>query len=174
MKKSLIVALAAVLGWIAVPAQAQERSMTMSLSNYDREVSVTYSALRDVRHMGSGFLVDFGKGLKTTESLQVSAVGEFAMNHFTAWTGETYKNLNGGVRLGTIASKARPFGQVMVGLQRDFGVNAFNFQPGGGINLRVGSTTDIKVQLDFPIVRWLGDTYKQVRFSAGVGLPLGR
>jgi hypothetical protein len=171
MKKLSIVGLVALISSLAItPAGAQDRTT----ASYDREISITYSALRDVGHIGGGFLVDFGKQIATVGGMQTSLVGEFGMNQFSYWD-EKYTSVNGGVRFGAMTSnRLRPFAQVVAGLQRDFGENGINIQPGAGMNIRIARSIDLKAQVDFPIVRWLGDTYKQVRVSTGIGLPLGR
>ena len=46
-------------------------------------------------------------------------------------------------------------------------------QPGGGLDIRATKKVDMRIQADFPILRWEGNTYKQFRFSVGLGLPLG-
>jgi hypothetical protein len=138
--------------------------------SYDREVGLTYSFLRDVGENGTtGFLVDVGRRM----SSKASIVGEFAVNHFGSME-ETYVQGAGGVRVGGVAgTKTRPFAQFLVGMQHEFGSTGLVMQPGVGINIGVGRRADVRVQGDFPIVRWEGETYKQFRFGAGIGLALG-
>jgi hypothetical protein len=70
-------------------------------------------------------------------------------------------------------SKARLFFQVLAGPQNSWGSTGYVIQPGAGINLRLSRSLDTKVQVDFPVLRWEGATYNQVRVSFGVGLPFG-
>jgi hypothetical protein len=114
-------------------------------------------------------MFDAAKQLKPNLSL----VAEFAANHFSGFE-ETYTQVGGGIRFGRSLPRVRPFGQVVVGIQRDFGATGFNVQPGGGVNVRLARRADAKVQVDFPIVRWEGKTYEQFRLNVGVGMPLGR
>ena len=166
MKNITLAFVSLVLCSLAMPAVAQERSN----ASYNREVSLTYSFLHDDGHnAATGMNVDFGKQLTGKMSL----VGEVALNHFSSWD-ETYTQVAGGVRFGSVVNaRLRPFAQIMVGVQHDFGSNGFNVQPGAGVNVRLGKGFDAKVQMDLPIVRWEGTTYKQFRLNAGIGVPLG-
>ena len=170
MKKSFIVAIMSfVTVGLASSAFAQDSGGRTNAS-YDREVSFNYSYLRDVGENGSlGFLVDFGKQLTS----HLSLVGEVDLNHFSYFE-ETYVQAAGGVRIGGVTSpRFRPFAQVMVGVQREFGIAGYVVQPGVGMNLAMGGKADLKVQADFPLVRWDADNYQQFRFSVGLGLALG-
>lgn len=151
----------------SVAAQEQQRSD----ASYATETSFTYSLLRDVGETGTtGMVVDFGKQLKP----RLNAIGEVAIHRFASFE-ETYTGVAGGLRYGAVANgRMRPFAQVLVGVQHDFGATGFNIQPGGGLNVRVADKFDAKVQVDFPLVRWEGESYKQFRFSVGLGVPLGR
>jgi hypothetical protein len=170
MMKTSLVALAGllVLG-LAMPAAAQDSSARTDRS-YNREVSFTYSYLRDVGENGNtGFVIDAGKQI----GRHVSLVGEVGMNHFSSFD-ETYIQAAGGVRFGAVTSpRLRPYAQVMAGLQREFDINGFVVQPGAGVSLALARATDLKVQADFPVVRWDGGTFKQFRFTVGLGLALG-
>jgi hypothetical protein len=167
--RSLAPVFALALTTVAIPALAQEQDR--SNASYATEASITYSLLRDVGETGkAGMAVDFGKQLTS----HLSAIGEISLNHFSTFE-ETYTQFSGGVRFGSVVNgRIRPFAQVLVGIQRDFGSNGFNVQPGAGLNIRVARKLDARVQLDAPLVRWEGENYKQFRFIAGVGLPLGR
>jgi len=170
MQKLSLVALASLLSIVfAVPAAAQEGTGRTNAS-YDREISINYSYLRDFGQNGNlGLMVDFGKQL----SANASVIGEFAVNHFSYWE-ENYVQAAGGVRFGAVTSPGlRPYAQIMVGLQREFGESGYVIQPGAGLNIAMGRMTDVRVQVDFPVLKWDGDTFKQFRFSAGLGLALG-
>lgn len=168
---SLVASVALLATALATPAVAQETSTTA----YNNEVGVQYSSLKDVGRYGTtGLLMDFGHKLTTTGKVQTSVVGEFALNHFSRFS-ETYMQAAAGVRFGAMATpKVRAYGQVMVGTQREFGLGGTVIQPGGGVSVRTSKKMDARVQLDFPVVHWNNHTYKQFRFSAGVGLSLGR
>jgi hypothetical protein len=170
MKTMTLVTFAALLTCLtATPALAQEQN-TRTDASYRTEASGTYSMLRDIGENSSmGFLVDFGKQLKP----HMSIVGELGVNNFSEFD-ETYTQFAGGLRIGKATRRVRPFAQVMMGVQHNFGANGFVIQPGGGVNFKVARGMDAKVQLDFPFVQWEGDNYKQFRFSAGIGIPLGR
>jgi hypothetical protein len=165
--RSVLALATIVLSTVAIPATAQERSQ----ASYATEASVSYSVLRDVGESSrAGMVVDFGKQLKP----RLSAIGEIAVNHFSAF-GETYTQFAGGVRFGSVASsRVRPFAQVLVGVQREFGSNGLNVQPGAGLNLRIAKQFDARVQVDVPLLRWEGDSYRQFRLGVGIAVPLGR
>jgi hypothetical protein len=150
---------------------------TRSDDAYDVEVGAMYSFLRDDGENGkAGFVFDVAKRLMASGKMAISGVGELAINHFDFGGGdtETYKAVAGGVRIGAQASPAaRVFGQVLVGDQNAFGVNAFNIQPGAGFNFALGEMLDLRTQVDFPIAKFEGTWFKEFRFSVGVGVPLG-
>jgi hypothetical protein len=158
---------AAVLCSAALPAHAQERSN----ASYATEAGVVYSFLRDVgENATTGMVVDFGKQLTP----HLSAIGEFGLNHF-ATIEETYAQVAGGVRVGSLVNgRVRPFAQVLIGVQHEFGSSGLNVQPGAGLNVRLGKGVDARVQVDVPFLRWEGESYKQVRLGLGLGVPLGR
>jgi len=168
MKKLTLALLSSLLTLAFVtPAFAQDTDR--SINSYNREVAVQYSVLRDIGEMGAGILVDFGKALKPG----ISLVGEFNLNRFSSME-ESYTQVAGGVRFGRMAgSRSRVFAQVMAGPQTSFGSTGFAIQPGVGLNTKMGRRVDAKFQVDFPIVKWEGETYKQVRVSVGLGLPFG-
>lgn len=152
---------------LATPVAAQEGSA----GTYERHLSLNYSFLHDYGQNGTmGFLVDFGKQLKGN----MSVVGEFGVNYFSHWE-ETYTNVGAGIRYGGMArsKKARPFVQLVVGAQHDFGSTGFNIQPGFGLDMKLSRKLDTRLQFDFPIVQWEGKTYKQFRMNIGLGLPFG-
>ena len=170
MKTTSLIALAGLLVCgLSTAAAAQERS---AAGSYERHLSLNYSFLHDDGHSGTmGVMVDFGKQMKGN----LSVVGEFAVNHFSG-AGETYTTVGGGIRYGSMArsKKVRPFLQLVAGPQQSFGSTGFNIQPGFGLDMKISRNMDTKLQFDFPIVQWEGDTYKQFRFNIGVGLPLGK
>jgi len=169
-KMALVVLTTAVAAGAAVPAAAQERGS----ASYKTEASVMYSMLHDFGQTGkAGFLVDIGKQVATVGGMQASVLAEVGVTHFGYWN-ENYSMVSGALRLGKVVSpRVRPFFQILGGVQHDFGSNGINIQPGAGVNIGVAKKIDAKVQMDFPIVRWEGDTYKQFRFSVGIGIPLG-
>jgi hypothetical protein len=170
MKKlSLVAIVSLLLVGLAAPAFAQDGS-GRSNDSYNREISLNYTFLRDVGENGTlGVMADFGKQLTSHASI----VGEFAVTRFSYFE-ENYIQAVGGMRVGGVTgTRARPFAQIVVGLQREFGDNGLVFQPGGGVNFALGRRMDLKAQVDFPVLRWEGETYKQFRFSVGIGLPLG-
>ena len=168
MKNVSIVALAGLLTCsLALPAAAQEAGT----SSYERQLSLNYSFLHDYGENATmGMMVDFSKRVKGN----VSVVGEFGVNYFSGWE-ETYTNVGGGIRYGGMArsKKVRPFVQLVLGGQHNFGSTGINIQPGFGLDMKLSRKLDTRLQFDFPIVQWEGDTYKQFRFNIGVGLPLG-
>ena len=153
---------------LAAPAAAQERTS----ESYNREISFNYSVLRDIGETASvGTSIDFGKKLG---SGPVSIIGEVAFNKFGGDYNETYKQFGGGVRLGKVSGgKTRVFAQMIVAAQRSVGSTGIAYQPGVGLNVRMGGSVDLKLQTDFPIVRWESKTYKQFRVNVGLGIPLG-
>jgi hypothetical protein len=158
---------------LASTAAAQER---LDLTAYRTEMSATTSILRDVGETAmAGFQADFGKQVWMLGSAQLSAVGEVAVHHFNGRFNKIYTQGAGGVRIGAaLSSKLRPYGQIMFGFQREFNSTGSVIQAGGGLNWRAMKKLDAKVQVDFPVLSWRHRTYNQFRFSAGVGIPLGR
>jgi hypothetical protein len=158
---------AAALCTAVLPAHAQERSN----ASYSTEAGVVYSFLRDVgENAKTGMVVDFGKQMTS----HLSLIGEFGLNHFSTME-ETYAQAAGGVRIGSLVNgRVRPFAQVLVGVQHEFGSSGLNVQPGAGLNIRLGKGVDARVQVDVPFLRWEGDNYKQFRLGLGIGVPLGR
>jgi len=152
----------------AAPAAAQETTRT--LGSYATELSFSYSMLHDIGETGPfGIMMDFGKSITN----RVSLVGEFNLHKFTQFD-ETYTQAAVGARVGHMfGSRARLFVQVVAGPQNNFGATGIAVQPGFGVNVRVSRKMDAKFQMDFPIVRWEGETYQQYRFSFGLGLPFG-
>ena len=151
---------------IAVPAFGQEGDR--SNASYAKETSFQYSILHDYGHTGTfGMLFDYGRQMRS----KLSLVAELGLHNVD---GYGYVQGAGGLRFGTMTGrKVRSFVQFVVGPQHEWDATGFVWQPGAGINVRATSKIDLKIQADFPILQWEGDTYKQFRFSVGVGLPLG-
>jgi hypothetical protein len=157
----------------AATAAAQETSANATA--YKLETAVHQVTLRDIGEVSkAGFLVDFGKAVTTLGGMQTSIVGEFAIHKFSGDYDPTYVQGAGGIRFGRATSRLRPFAQVMFGVQHELGSAGMVLQPGAGLNIRTGTMFDARVQLDFPLVWWEGERYDQVRFSIGVGIPLGK
>jgi len=152
---------------LATPAFAQDTADRTSAS-YATETSFQYSILHDYGSTGAfGTLFDFGKQLHRN----LSVIGEVGFHRVD---GYSYTQGAGGVRFGKMTGrKMRSFVQFAAGPQHSWGATGFVLQPGGGIDLRMTKNLDMRVQADFPILRWEGKTYNQFRFSVGLGLPLG-
>lgn len=169
MKKLSIVVVSLFLtAAYAAPAAAQESPRT--LGSYATELSFSYSVLHDIGETGPyGIMMDFGKAI----TKRVSLVGEFNIHKFTQFD-ETYTQAAIGARVGHMfGSRTRLFFQFVAGPQNNFGETGIAMQPGFGVNVRASRHVDARFQMDFPIVRWEGDTYQQYRFSFGLGLPFG-
>jgi hypothetical protein len=166
MKKLSFVVATLLTSAIAAPAFAQEADRTNA--SYAKETSVQYSMLRDYGSTGTfGMLFDFGKQIRPN----LNVIGELGLHRVD---GHSYTQGAAGLRYGKMTSrKVRSFVQFAAGPQNEWGATGFVFQPGAGVNIRASRKLDTKIQADFPILRWEGNTYKQFRFSVGLGLPLG-
>jgi len=166
MKKLSLVIAILVTFTIANAAFAQDTDRTNA--SYAKETSVQYSILHDYGATGTvGMLFDFGKQL----SNKMSVIGELGLHKVD---GYSYTQGAAGLRIGTMTGrKVRSFVQFAAGPQHSWGATGYVLQPGGGVNIRATRHMDLKIQGDFPILRWKNNTYKQFRFSVGFGLPLG-
>ena len=166
MKKLSFVIAILVTGAMVTPAFAQDTDRTNA--SYAKETSVQYSILHDYGSTGTfGMLADFGKQLRPN----LSVIGEVG---FHSVDGYNYTQGAAGMRFGKMTGrKVRSFVQFAAGPQHSWGSTGFVLQPGGGVDIRAAKKVDMRIQADFPILRWEGKTYNQFRFSVGLGLPLG-
>jgi hypothetical protein len=89
----------------------------------------------------------------------------------------------GGVKFASSASRsAVPFFQVLSGVG-NFGagfegesasVNAFAFQTGGGVDVRMGARAALRVQGDYRMLRKDGENLNEFRFAVGVVFGFGK
>jgi hypothetical protein len=159
---------------VATPVLAQERA---------GDVAIGYSVLHDSdaeETFPMGWLFAGGVNLGSN----VALVGEAGGNYKTVDVLGTDVNLRvhtflGGIRVQNHQPKVMPFGQVLVGLAH-MGVsalgegdsaNGFAVQPGGGVDIPLGSRMGARVQGDFRMIRSEGDTSNE--FRIGVGLVFG-
>lgn len=156
----------------AAPAAAQSTKS---------EVGLSYSFLNMYESNAPiGFAVDFGKEISTMGNGGISVVGEFGMNRFSAdnfFDAENQFSYMGGVRFtakGSGSSKARFFGQVLLGGLSSFDQNDFAMQPGGGVAFNIQENTDARVQIDFPIDFAEAKTFTGVRLNFGIVWWIGR
>ena len=89
----------------------------------------------------------------------------------------------GGVKFASHGSRAAvPFVQVLTGIGNvgagiegyTVSVNAFAFQTGGGVDIRMGSRTALRVQGDYRLMRKDGSNLNEFRFAAGVMFGIGK
>ena len=88
----------------------------------------------------------------------------------------------GGVKLaGAAAKSATPFVQVLSGVgnigvgsgAESLSTNAFAFQTGGGVDVRMGARAALRVQADYRLLRKEGHNLNEFRFAAGVVFGFG-
>jgi len=89
----------------------------------------------------------------------------------------------GGVKFTSRRSRAAvPFVQVLTGIGNvgagaaghSASVNAFAFQTGGGVDIRMGSRSALRVQGDYRLLRKDGGNLNEFRFAAGVMFGFGK
>ena len=124
----------------------------------------------------TGAAVDVVHNFAVRGSIGIGAVIDFGFHRYS----EGVVNLNvtsfmGGVRFTSFASdRVRPFGQFLAGAERCCGSTDFAWQPGGGVDLVVTDTMNLRALVDFRVVRFEGQDFRETRFTFGVSLPLGR
>ena len=88
----------------------------------------------------------------------------------------------GGVKFASRRSRAAvPFVQVLSGVgnigagsgAESFSTNAFAFQTGGGVDVRMGARAALRVQADYRLLRKEGHNLNEFRFAAGVVFGFG-
>jgi opacity protein-like surface antigen len=121
----------------------------------------------------TGFWVDLVKNFKTTDTIGLGAVGDFAFHRFEGDVNIT--SYMGGFRVtGLGSARVRPFGQFLVGVESCCDSTEFAWQPGGGVDIVLTDKVNFRAQYDFRVVRFEGENFDESRFSFGVSFPLGR
>jgi hypothetical protein len=168
---------AGILLLLSIPARAQQ-AVQRTIQDYDLELGAKYVFLREEGgYSGTGgFLVEGGWGFWTLKRWRVSAIAEFMTVRFDDFDA-TYKQGAFGGRVATMLTpKIRVFGQFQVGAQNDGFLNSSTgtvIMPGGGVNYALAGRLDLQAMLDLPFVRYDNGTFKQVRTSVGIAVPLG-
>lgn len=118
----------------------------------------------------------------------IAIVGEVAGNYKTmteAGIDLTLKEHTflGGLKFtGRGAGSAAPFFQVLAGLGR-FGagaegfsasVNVFAFQPGAGVDIKLGANSAVRLQGDYRLLRKNGENLNEFRVAVGVVFGVGK
>lgn len=156
---------------VATPVAAQENT---------GDVAFGYSILHDSdleETFPMGWLVAGG----ATLSSNVAVVGEAGGNYKTVDFLGTDVNLRvhsflGGLRFQERRTKVMPFGQFQVGLVHRAAsllgegdsANDFALQPGGGVDIPLGSSMGARVQADYRIIRSEGETSNEFRVGFGL------
>jgi len=160
--KSVVLGLAVLLSSV-VPAAAQG------------EFGISYSFLRQWEEPApAGVTIDYTHPVTTIgTSAALGAVGEFSMNRLSD-IDITQTTFLGGVRV-TAAGGGRiqPFGQFLLGVLHWPDINDFAIQPGGGVKIGMNPAFDLRVQVDFPIDFFEGETETGFRLNVGVVFPVG-
>jgi len=163
--------------------------MTAQAASADPPAKAEIGGLYSVHHNDAGTFPlgwIFAVGGNVTNTIAI--VGEI---------GGGYKSINesgmdltmkehtflGGVKFASRRSRAAvPFVQVLTGIG-NFGagaagysasVNAFAFQTGGGVDIRMGSRSALRVQGDYRLLRREGHNLNEFRFAAGVMFGFGK
>ena len=156
---------------VATPVAAQGRT---------GDVSFGYSILHDSdleETFPMGWLVAGGANVGSS----LAVVGEAGGNYKSVDFLGTDLNLRvhsflGGVRVQERRTKVMPFGQFQVGvvhrgasiLGEGDSANDFALQPGGGVDIALGSSMGARVQADYRIIRSEGETGNEFRVGFGL------
>lgn len=155
----------------AAPVAAQERA---------GDVAFGYSILHDSEleeTFPMGWLVAGGTNLDNNFAL----VGEAGGNYKSVDVLGTDVNFRvhtflGGIRVQERRTKVMPFGQFQVGLARMSASvlgegdrsNGFAIQPGGGVEIALGSSMGARLQADYRMIRSDGETGNEFRVGFGL------
>jgi hypothetical protein len=160
----------------AAPVAAQSRAPERNDSQFGLKYSVANE--EDFDWAATGFIVDGAFKVCATGAWRCQAVGELAYHKFKDFGGgdpHTHTQFAGGIRFASAAaSRARPFVQFLVGVQRCCDENAAVYQIGGGVNVELNEGLDLQIQADLPWAKYSGTFYRQFRLGFGVAIPLGR
>jgi hypothetical protein len=174
--KRLVLAIA-LLPALAVPASAQGTQGTLG-------AGLSFVNWPDFTTL-PGFTVDYSSPVRTMTNASIGWVGDLSWHRKgeVEEFGEIDQSLlllQGGVRVTGITNpKFRPFGQVLLGMVRDtccedFSETAFALTPGGGIDLGINDKAGVRVQVDFPIAMFEGESETLFRFWFGVSWRMGQ
>jgi hypothetical protein len=144
-------------------------------------VAAGVSFLTDGDETGSGFAVDFSKGLISSGQLNVGAVGDVGWHHFEGFNA---LSVMGGVRIGVAGDRRyAPFGQFLIGGARfstsfcegdGCSESDLVFAPGGGIDIRLTGKLSFRAQIDLLFIKFADGTEDATRLTFGVAVPVGR
>jgi hypothetical protein len=78
----------------------------------------------------------------------------------------TNTNYLGGLRV-ALGGRVSAFGQFLAGVDRCCDIQATAYVPGGGVDFWMARRFALRGQIDFPFLRYQGDTFKQKFFTVG-------
>jgi hypothetical protein len=139
----------------------------------------------------TGFTVDYSAPVHKTSTMSIGFVGDYTYAHHSEDVGvnplngsndSVGLNLNlfqGGVRVtGTTDAKIKPFGQFLLGgahfsccgeSETDFVITF-----GGGVDFHVSGRTNVRAQIDIPVIFFEGDSDAATRLFLGLSWSLGK
>ena len=126
----------------------------------------------------TGFQVDYAVPVYTMGTTTVSGVGDFSFNR-SGENDESVMLVQGGARVtGAGGARVKPFGQAVLGAFRisddEAGDTSFVFTPGGGVDIPLNGRTNLRAQIDFPIIFFEGETEGTTRVFLGASWMLGQ
>jgi hypothetical protein len=161
----------------AVPAMAQG---TLG-------VGITFIWPGDNQGTYTGFTVDYSAPVHKTSTMSVGFVGDYTYAHQSEDVGinalsssNVDANLfQGGIRVtGTTDAKIKPFGQFLFGAAHFSGdvspETDFVMTFGGGVDLHVSGRTNVRAQVDIPVIFFEGDSDSTTRLFLGLSWSLGQ
>jgi len=156
---------------VATPVAAQEKT---------GDVAFGYSVLHDSdaeETLPMGWLVAGGMNLGSNFALVGEAGGNYKSKDVLGSDLDmSVHSFLGGIRVQDRRAKVMPFGQFQAGvahgsvsfLGESESSNNFALQPGGGVDIALGSSMGARVQADYRMIRADGGTVNEFRFGFGL------
>lgn len=170
---SALLLLSAISAFAQPPGRRPIQAST-PVGNDARVVAVGLTTLTEDYGTGVGAEGDVLFPLSTSRSMTFGGVVNGSFNKFSGFYEAT---VLGGVRIiGNASRSIRPFGQFLVGVEYcSICASADpSFEPGGGLNVRLGrgSNTSIRAEAGYRITPSDIRTYKEFHLFAGVAFSL--
>jgi hypothetical protein len=153
------IAAAAALMLVLAPGRARAQEAPA------QHLGAGFSLLHDEGQWAPGPAIDYSRRFVTAGPVTVEGVGEFGMNKFLDVTATSF---GGGARVVYRVSRARLFGQFLIGAEHAIGETDFATQPGFGVDVRVKHNVSVRGQLDIRTVRIEVGSFTENRYTMGV------
>jgi len=135
----------------------------------------------------TGFAVDYSAPVHKTSTMSIGFVGDYtyahhsedALNGSNDSVGVDLNLFQGGVRVtGTTDAKIKPFAQFLLGGAHFSGdvspETDFVMTFGGGVDFHVSGRTNVRAQVDIPVIFFEGDSDSATRLFLGLSWSLGQ